>query len=392
MLDLVRFVAAFCVFAAALHWTTILVVALRGRLMPRIRALPADLPGASIVRPVCGLENFLEETLVSAFRLTYSRYEIVFCVASERDPVVPLVRRLMAEHPAVPSRLLVGNDRISVNPKLNNIIKGWEAAAHEWIALVDSNVLMPPDYLEQLLSRVDADTAMASAPPVGTRPEGIWAELECAFLNPYQARWQLAADAFGLGFAHGKNMLWRRDVLDGAGGIRALSALPAEDAAGTKIVRARGMKVRLAPKPFEQPLGRRSFAEVWKRQLRWARLRRVSFKGFFLPEVLAGGFLPFLGVGFLVAAGALPAATALIALAIWYGAEAALCWALGWPLSRWAPLLMVLRDAMLPCLWIAAVAGSEFEWRGNTMDLSDDCASAAGLKLAEELQGDGPAS
>ena len=110
---------------------------------------------------------------------------------------------------------------------------------------------------------------------------------------------------------------------------------------------------------------------MWKRQLRWARLRRASFKGFFLPEILSGGFLPFLGVGFLVAAGALPAAPALIAIAAWYGAEAALCWALGWPLSRWAPLLMILRDAMLPCLWIAAVLGSEFVWRGNMMDLSE---------------------
>ena len=93
-------------------------------------------------------------------------------------------------------------------------MKGWEAAAHGWIAMVDSNVLMPRDYIEQLLSRADRETAMVSAPPVGSYPEGVWAELECAFLNPYQARWQLAADAFGFGFAHGKNMLWRRDVLD----------------------------------------------------------------------------------------------------------------------------------------------------------------------------------
>ena len=241
---------------------------------------------------------------------------------------MPLVRSLIAAHPNVPSRFLVGDDRVSVNPKLNNVVKGWEAASYDWIAMTDSNVLMPRDYIEQLLSRTDAETAIASAPPVASDPDGLCAELECAFLNPYQARWQLAADAVGLGFAHGKNMLWRRPVLEAAGGIRALGAEPAEDAAGTKIVRARGLKVHLVTRPFPQPLGHRSFGEVWRRQLRWARLRRASFKGFFLPEILSGGFLPLLGLLFLTMDGAVSVLPALACVAAWYGAECALALAL----------------------------------------------------------------
>ena len=57
----------------------------------------------TIVRPVCGIENFSEETLASAFHLDHSRYEILFCVADPGDPAVPLVRRLMAAYPNVPS-------------------------------------------------------------------------------------------------------------------------------------------------------------------------------------------------------------------------------------------------------------------------------------------------
>jgi len=45
-----------------------------------------------------------------------------------------------------------------------------------------------------------------------------------------------------------------------------------------------------------QPLGRRSAAEVWNRQVRWARLRRASFMLYFLPEALAGGVLPMIAV------------------------------------------------------------------------------------------------
>ena len=37
-------------------------------------------------------------------------------------------------------------------------------------------------------------------------------------------------------------------------------------------------------------------AEVWNRQLRWARLRRASFLLYFLPEILSGGVLPMIAV------------------------------------------------------------------------------------------------
>src|SRR5262245_44819819 len=36
----------------------------------------ADVAGVSVVRPVCGLENHIEDTLGSAFELDYPRYEI----------------------------------------------------------------------------------------------------------------------------------------------------------------------------------------------------------------------------------------------------------------------------------------------------------------------------
>ncbi len=92
-------------------------------------------------------------------------------------------------------------------------------------------------------------------------------------------------------------MLWRRADLDRAGGIPALAKEVAEDAAATKVVRGAGLKVRLVDRPFAQPLGRRSAAEVWNRQLRWARLRRASFLLYFLPEILSGGVLPMIAVG-----------------------------------------------------------------------------------------------
>jgi len=36
-----------------------------------------------------GVDNYCIETLRSSFTLDYARYEILFCVASGKDPVVP---------------------------------------------------------------------------------------------------------------------------------------------------------------------------------------------------------------------------------------------------------------------------------------------------------------
>jgi ceramide glucosyltransferase len=293
-------------------------------------AAPVHAPPVSIVRPVCGIDNHVEATLASSFTLDYPRHEILFCAGSAQDPVVALVRALIAAHPNIDARLLIGNERIGANPKLNNVIKGWHAAASDLIVMADSNVLMPRDYIQRLLATWRPDTGLVSAPPIGSHPHGFWAALECAFLNTYQARWQYVADTIGLGFAQGKTLFYRRPDIEAAGGLRALAAEAAEDAATTKLVRASGRRVRLVDAPFEQPLGRRSWAEVWSRQVRWARLRRDSFAGFYSLEIATGALLPLTAVVFIAGATGHPVLlSAITFLAFWYGAEMALCAAAG---------------------------------------------------------------
>jgi ceramide glucosyltransferase len=233
--------------------------------------------------------------------------------------------------------------------------------------MADSNVLMPPDYIERLLAAWRADSGLVSSPPVGCRPQGFWAELECAFLNTYQVRWQYAAAGVGIGFAQGKSMLYRRSQIEQAGGIRLLATEPAEDAATTKLVRGLGLRVCLVDAPFGQPLGYRSAREVWARQLRWARLRQASFKRYYALEILSGGIGPLLAAVYVLAASGLPVGGAVAVAAVWYGAEAALARAAGWHLSVRSPLAFLLRDILLPLLWIGGWLGRDFVWRGNQM-------------------------
>lgn len=364
---IIKLTIAAVVVAGLAHFGSIAVLLLRSWLH-RDRT-PTSRPPITILRPACGIENHVEETLASAFAIDYPEFEILFCVADSNDPVIALIERLMKEHPQVPSRLLVGDDRISINPKLNNTVKGWKAARYEWIVMADSNVLIPPDYLDRVLERWKSDTGLVCSPPVGTEPEDIGADLECAFLNTYEARWQLFADSIGFAFAQGKTMFWRRDILEAGGGIEALASEPAEDAASTKLIRAGGRHVRLVVHPFPQPLGTRHIKDVWNRQLRWARLRRSSFPIVYAPELLTGGFLPLAGTAALAFADVIPFSLFLGAFVAWYGAEVALAKRYGWPVSARLVLMMVLRDLLMIPLWIGGWTGNKFVWRGNAMDI-----------------------
>jgi ceramide glucosyltransferase len=362
----------FCAVVLTVHLFSAALAIWRVRFAPRASSRPRITPAVSILRPVCGLDPLDEMTLRSTFGPAHADAELVFCAARANDEAVPLVRRLMAEHPHIRARLLIGDDGATANPKLNNIIKGWDAAQSAWIVIADSNVLMPSDYIEQLFAAMRDDTGLVCSPPIGSRPSGFWAEVECAFLNTYQARWQLAADTCGFGFAQGKSMLWPKDVLDRAGGIRALGIEIAEDAAATKVVRGQGLRVRLVDRPFEQPLCIRNRRQVIDRQVRWARLRRATFQLCYLPEVLAGSLpllasaavaSPSIGVG--------PVEACALVGGVWYGAEFALAKAAGWHVSALSLLAWAARDVALPAIWLKGWTGDGFTWRGNDMTVAE---------------------
>jgi ceramide glucosyltransferase len=360
--------AWFCVLLTFLNLVSIGIAAIRARPRRAPRAAPGAAPGVSIVRPLCGVDNFCEETLASSFRLDYPAYELIFCVAEASDPVLPLIERLIARYPERAAKLIVGDEKVSPNPKLNNCVRGWDIARYDWIILADSNVLMPADYIQRLLASWRGHTGLVCSMPLGSKAQNLWAELECAFLNTFEARWQYCAEAVGLGFAQGKNMLWRRDIINKGGGIRALGAEIIEDAVGTKLVRQQGLTVKLVDNPFEQPLGIRAATDVWFRQARWARTRRKSFPHYYAPEIFAGAALPCVAATYaaLSLGGSIAAVLFCVALA-WYVPESLLALALGWHMSWRMPFLFALRDLMLPIIYIDAWFIDHFVWRGNEM-------------------------
>jgi len=278
----------------AAHLVSIALVWARYAPMPR--APRANQPFVSLLRPVCGLDQFDRETLASSFNQDYPDHEVLFCVASPGDPAVAFLEALIAAYPDAKAQVLVGDTVISGNPKLNNLVKGYAATQAEWVIMTDANLLLPQDYLARVMAEWRNDTGLVSAPAAGSRPGNLWGAVECAVLNTSHARWQLAADSLGFGFAQGKTLAWSRSVLEAGGGLPALGDDLAEDVAATKLVRRQGLKVRLPQQLWEQPIGARNARAVWDRHQRWAKIRRAGFPAIYMGEILNGPLVPLLAL------------------------------------------------------------------------------------------------
>src|SRR5579872_5732760 len=117
--------AGICATSAGIHGLSVVLAARRCRRRSKPpMAPPKDAPSVTIVQPLCGVETFSRETLRSIFALDYPSYEIIFCLASADDRIAPLVRGAIKANSSRPARLLIGDDRISANPKLHNDVKG----------------------------------------------------------------------------------------------------------------------------------------------------------------------------------------------------------------------------------------------------------------------------
>src|SRR5260370_35073088 len=91
---------SFCIVTTAIHVASTLIAIIRCRSPAIHQRAPAHAPAVSLVRPVCGIENYGEETLASAFELDYPRDRIAFCVPPPQHRVAPTVRRPMPAYPS----------------------------------------------------------------------------------------------------------------------------------------------------------------------------------------------------------------------------------------------------------------------------------------------------
>ena len=191
----------------------------------------AELPPVSLLKPIKGAEESLEENLRSFYEQDYPSFEVVFATTDPGDAALPVARRVAADYPHVPTRFVFSDPEFGLNPKVANLAGALLGAQHELVLQSDANVRVEGDYLRRIVSELIADDGrLLSSMVVGVGEEKVGALLDNLQLSAFTAPGCcLALKLAGVVCVIGKSMLFYQRDLKEVGGLELVRDVLAED-------------------------------------------------------------------------------------------------------------------------------------------------------------------
>jgi len=249
----------------------------------------------SILKPVCGLDDELEENLVSFTRLEDLSYEVIISAEEWDDPALEVVQRVMRAHPFAPFRVVVdGGSRTGVvNRKVERLIAAARVARGEIFFISDSNVRVGRDDFARTLAAFDDPRAgCVSNLFTGSGAQSFGATIESLHLLGFVVPGAVLAAAAHTPCVVGKSMAIRRSALEAIGGFERFRRLLAEDQAIGLAVKDAGYDVVLSPVAVRNVVVNRSVQRAVDRQIRWNKIRYSFSHRLYACELLLNP-LPF---------------------------------------------------------------------------------------------------
>jgi ceramide glucosyltransferase len=322
----------------------------------------------TIIKPLKGADEGLYENLASFCCQRYPQFQLLLAVASADDPAVAVVRRLQNRFLSVDITLIIDDTIYGPNLKVANLVNACRQASYDIMAISDSDVQVPTDYLRRLADcfadpRVGLVTSLYRSPDVATPAAALEA---LGFSTELVPNVIVAERLEGMTFALGASMACRRAAIDAIGGLELLADYLADDyQLGNRVARA-GWRVVLSPHFVESVPARESLRAVLARQLRWCRTMRVSRPGGYFASVIKEPLPAVLAV-FAVCGFTAPAVGAVGVLYL-VRAIAATLFSRIYVKDRLLPLylwLLPLRDMVSFITWLLAFCGNRVSWRGD---------------------------
>lgn len=326
-------------------------------------------PAVSILKPVKGMDEESYQNFASFCSQEYrGEIQLLFVVASPDDPVVTVIRQVMADFPGHDISLVINPAIHGPNYKVSNLINAFPKARHDIIIVCDSDIRVSPGYLASVTSHFsDPRVGLVTSLYRTSRVHGIATAVEATgFTTEMIPNVMVARQLEGLSFALGASMAVRREALASMGSFEALADYLADDyQLGNKIHR-QGWHIALDNCFVESMVSAENLAVTFSRQLRWARTMRVSRPGGYLAS---GITLPFPAVLLAMLIAHTPA-TALSSILLLYGVRLGVCtlfsrcFVRDGLLPRWL-WLIPLRDMLAFFSWALSFLGNQVEWRGS---------------------------
>lgn len=324
--------------------------------------------GVTILKPVKGMDEGSYENFASFCCQRYAGpFQIIFAVAAEDDPVIPVIRRLQDDFPECDIALNIDPAVHGPNLKISNLINVFPLARHDLLLICDSDIRVEPDFLASVTSHFsNPRTGLVTSPYRTRQVHGTATALEAlGFSAEMIPNVVVALRLEGLSFALGAAMTFRRQALEEIGGLASLVDYLADDyQLGNKIHRA-GWELILDRQFVESMVHAESTRGILSRQVRWARTMRVSRPGGYLAS---GITLPGLAVLGALAVGPLPWSLAAICLLYLFRFAVVTLFSRTLVRDRLLPKwswLLPLRDLLASVTWLCAFLGNGVQWRGR---------------------------
>jgi len=337
------------------------------------RQPPSRAPRVSVFKPLAGVDDDLEANLESFAKLDYPSFELLLAVASTSDAAYPVAQAFVARHPKVDARVVVTDPDAAKNPKVAQLVALERVATGSVFVISDSNVRVPPRYLETLIELLEGENVgLATSLFVGTGERSLGAALENLQIGAYVAP-SIAASALlaPRPFTVGKSMaIWRRDIAK-MGGFRAIGDVLAEDHLLGRKVAEQGLEIRLSLDAVENRNVSCSVRRTLERHTRWAKMRRVISPTGFALEPLGSPFTIATALVGLSPGGLTYAALVSTWLLQMLGTTVALRTLRGripWRILALEPI----RCYVTLWCWMHACVSKRVHWRGHPIVLGKD--------------------
>jgi ceramide glucosyltransferase len=190
----------------------------------------APLPGISILKPLCGLDEGLEASLHTFANLDYPNYEVIIGFHTATDPAMGVAKACVERWPNR-FRIVLQQGEHGFNPKVNQLITLTKAARYGIVIVSDASVRAVPGYLSEIAAHFeDQDVALVSH-SVAAVGEKTWGALfDNLYLMTHFSSGMIAAKATAnQDMVLGKSMAFRLSDLQAMGGFEAAKDYLAED-------------------------------------------------------------------------------------------------------------------------------------------------------------------
>jgi ceramide glucosyltransferase len=330
-------------------------------------------PSVTILKPLHGAEPGLYDHLASFCVQDYAGpRQIVFGVQDPKDAAIAVVHRLIRDFPALDIELVVNSRRHGTNRKVANLINMAPHARHDVVILSDSDIVVEPDYLENITTELDQPgVGLVTCLYRGAGGVGIWADLAASQIDYHFLPGALVGIALDRARpCFGSTIALRKETLALIGGFESLAEQLADDYAMGEMVRRLGLEVAISPVVVTHSCMEKRARDLFWHELRWARtIRFVDGPGFVgsavthaLPFALMGALLGGLTpAGILVVVGALACRLRLqIQLDRTFGLVDNPVW------------MGPTRDLLSFVIFVASFFGREVDWRGHRYEVRAD--------------------